>query len=234
MMVEGASSKVGKVKIEKLIELQRRISEKVVLKDSLPFDSIQYVAGVDQAFFKKKGEDYVVSACVVMRFPSLNVVREFHTVDKVTFPYIPTFLMFREGDPAVKAVKTALEGLENAVVLVDGSGIAHPRRCGLATYIAVETGIPTIGITKRKLYGEVAEPDADVSPLLDGENGEIIGYTLKPCKRCKHIFISSGGYISPETSLKIVKVCIKKGKLPEPIRLAHNLAAKAKSDYLSD
>jgi deoxyribonuclease V len=223
------------MKIEKLIEFQKKISERVVLKDSLPFESIQYVAGVDQAFFKKGGEDYVVSACVVMRFPALESVKEYYTVDKVTFPYIPTFLMFREGDPAVKAVKTALEGVENAVVLVDGSGIAHPRRCGLATYIAVKTGIPTVGITKRKLYGDVAKQNADVSPLLDREDlRDIIGYVLRPCKRCKHIFISPGSYISPETSLRIVKACIKRGKLPEPIRLAHNLAAKAKSDYLSD
>jgi len=224
-----------KVKLETLIELQKRISEKVVLKDSLPFESIRYVAGVDQAFFKKGGEDYVVSACVVMGFPSLNVVREFHTVDRVTFPYIPTFLMFREGDPAVKAVKTALEGLENAIVLVDGSGIAHPRKCGLATYIAVKTGIPTVGITKRRLYGDIADQNLDVSPLLDREDPrKVLGYTLKPCKRCKHIFISPGSYISPETSLRVVKASIKKGKLPEPIRMAHNLAAKAKSDYLSD
>ena len=224
-----------KVKIEELIELQRRISERVVLKDSLPFESIEYVAGVDQAFFKRGGDDYVVSACVVMRFPSLNIVKEYYTVDRVTFPYIPTFLMFREGEPAVKAVKAALEGIKNVVVLVDGSGIAHPRKCGLATYIALETGIPTIGITKRKLYGEVADPDADVSPLLDRENpNKVIGYTLKPCKRCKHIFISPGSFISPETSLRIVKACIKKGKLPEPVRLAHNVAAKAKLDYLSD
>lgn len=229
MMFDEAKKETGR-----LIELQKRISEKVVLKDSLPFESIRYVAGVDQAFFKKGGEDFVVSACVVMGFPSLNVVRGFHTLDRVTFPYIPTFLMFREGDPAVKAVKTALKGLENAVVLVDGSGIAHPRKCGLATYIAVETGLPTIGITKKRLYGEITQTEAEISPLLDNEGAKVIGYTLKPCKRCKHIFISPGSYISPETSLKIVKACIKKGKLPEPIRLAHNLAAKAKSDYLSD
>lgn len=226
--------KSDKVEIEELIELQRRISERVVLKDSVTPESIQYVAGVDQAFFKRGGEDYVVSACVVLRFPSLNAVKEFHAVDRVTFPYIPTFLMFREGEPAVKAVRTALEGIKNVVVLVDGSGIAHPRRCGLATYIAVETGIPTIGITKRKLYGEITDPHADISPLLNSEGSEVIGYALKTCKRCKHIFISPGSFISPETSLRIATACIRKGKLPEPIRLAHNLAAKAKSDYLPD
>ena len=91
----------------------------------------------------------------MLSFPKLEVVKEGVEIENVDFPYIPTFLMFREGKPAVNVVKKVLKDVDNVVLLVDGSGIAHPRRCGLATYVAIETGFPSIGITKRRLHGRV-------------------------------------------------------------------------------
>ena len=220
--------------LEKLKKFQEELARKVVLKDYIKPEDIEFVIGVDQSFVGKKKEK-VISACVVLSFPDLKRINSNVKVEDVNFPYIPTFLMFREGDPAVNVIKDVLKDLDKSktVVLVDGSGIAHPRRCGLATYIALKLKVPSIGITKRKLFGDVRYPEKEMeaTPIYDGS--EVIGYALKPCKVCKPIFISPGSYVTPETALEIVRMCIRNHKLPEPVRLAHELATKSKSQSLS-
>ncbi len=215
--------------LRELESYQIEMAKKVVLKDAIQFDRIKFVAGVDQAFFGKK----VISACVILKFPELKVVKEGVEIEDVDFPYIPTFLMFREGKPAVNVVKKVLD-VKDVVLLIDGSGIAHPRRCGLATYVAIETGLPSIGVTKKKLYGNVREPKEvmEFNPIYD--DSETIGFALKPCKNCKPIYISPGSYVTPETALKVVSSCLKGHRLPEPIRLAHILANRSKNRKLSE
>ncbi|MFP4558767.1 MAG: endonuclease V [Archaeoglobaceae archaeon] len=222
--------KKGKYDLEELKRSQQELAENVVLTDKLDMNRIEYVAGVDQSFVGEK----VISACALLKFPSLEAVKGKTTVENVTFPYIPTFLMFREGMPAVRAVNTTIKGMDRSkvVIVVDGSGIAHPRKCGLACYVAVKTGLPTIGITKKRLFGEVEEPQEvlESKPILDGD--EVIGYTLKTCKRCKPIYISPGGHITPRTALSFIKECLHGYKLPEPVRAAHELATEARKKRL--
>lgn len=201
--------------LDELRKIQEEMASKVVLEDMYSLEDIRYVVGVDQAFLKNK----VISCAVKFTFPELERVDEAVDVEEVEFPYIPTFLMFREGEPAVNAVRRVAE--KKSIILVDGSGIAHPRKCGLATYIAISLSLPSVGITKKRLYGEIVEENGMVK-LKDGKR--TIGYVLKTCKRCKPIFISPGNYISPETALKVVQMCLKGYKLPEPIRAAHKLA----------
>ncbi len=218
------------VSLKELEEYQRKLARKVVLKDKVNLDDLKYVAGIDQAFLGKK----VISACVLLSFPDLNKVRQGIRIEDVKFPYIPTFLMFREGKPAVNVVKEVVGNFDDVVLIVDGSGIAHPRKCGLATYVAIKTGFPSIGVTKRRLFGRVDEPKnvMEEKPIFD--NSKIIGFALKTCKNCKPIYISPGSYLTPETALKIVKMCIRNHKLPEPIRLAHELANRSKNRSLDD
>lgn len=214
--------------IEKLKKTQEELAKKIVLSDKYTIDEINYVAGVDQSFVAEK----IISACVLLDFPSLKPLKGKTTVEVVKFPYIPTFLMFREGMPAVRAVKSVLSNFENVVVLVDGSGVAHPRKCGLACYISIQTGIPSVGITKKKLFGEAEDPEElyESKPLMNKE--ELLGFSLKTCKRCRPIYISPGSYITPESALLLTKRCLKGHKLPEPIRIAHNLATKAKKKFM--
>ncbi len=227
-MLEGrCSSQLNGRSINELIKIQEEIAKKVIIRDIISIDKIEFVCGVDQAFF----DDKVISVSTLFKFPDLRFIEFEVDVREVNFPYIPTFLMFREGESAIEAVKKVLR--ENTVILVDGSGIAHPRRCGLATYIGVKLSNPSIGITKKRLYGEVEEPKyvGDSKPILDGE---VIGYSFKSCKRCKPIYISPGHMVSVEQALTIVKKCIKNYKLPIPIKKAHEIAKKEKLKYLSD
>ncbi len=206
--------------LEELKRLQEELAKNVVLEDRYGIEEIEYVIGVDQAFVKDK----VVSAAVKFTFPELEEVESNSSVDEVNFPYIPSFLMFREGDPAVNAVSPLISG--RCVIIVDGSGIAHPRRCGLATYVAIKTDTPSVGVTKKKLYGEERGENGLIA-LKDGD--ETIGYVLKSCRRCKPIYVSPGNYITPRTALLVVKYCLRGYRLPEPIRAAHRLANEIKA-----
>lgn len=205
--------------LDELKRIQEEMASKVVLEDMHSLEDIRYVVGVDQTFIKNR----VISCAVKFTFPELEKVDEAVGVEEVRFPYIPTFLMFREGKPAVNAVRRVAE--KKSVILVDGSGIAHPRMCGLATYIAISLNLPAVGVTKKRLYGEIVEENGMIK-LKDGKR--TIGYVLKTCRGCKPIFVSPGSYISPETSLKVVQMCLRGHKLPEPIRVAHNLANEKK------
>lgn len=204
--------------LEELKKEQLRIAERVDLRDRYRVEELRYVIGVDQTFIGDK----VISCAVKFEFPALKEVSRNFSVEEVTFPYIPTFLMFREGEPAVNAVKGLIS--DATVVLVDGSGIAHPRRCGLATYVAVKTNTPAIGVTKKKLYGEVFGR-GEIREIRD--RGEIIGYTFKACGNCKELYISPGSFVSPKTALEIVKICTRKN-LPIPIEAAHEFGQELK------
>lgn len=206
--------------LEELRRIQEEMARSVVLEDLIPLEELEYVVGVDQAFIN----DEVISCAVKLTFPEMEVVDKAVRVEKVTFPYIPTFLMFREGEPALNAVRGLVEG--KTAIMVDGSGIAHPRRCGLATYIALKLKRPTVGITKKKLFGELIEVEDGLWKLLDGS--ETIGYGLKTCRRCSPIYISPGSYISPDSALELTKRCLKGYKLPEPVRIADKLTKEFK------
>ena len=208
--------------LDELKEIQERMAESIVLDDLIPLDKLKYVVGVDQAFI----DDEVISCAVKLSFPELEVVERSLKIERANFPYIPTFLMFREGEPAVNAVKDLVD--DRTAIMVDGSGIAHPRRCGLATYIALKLRKPAVGITKKKLFGEIVSVSENLAKMVDGE--EVIGYAIKPCKRCNPIYISPGSFISLESSLKLVQKCLKGYKLPEPVRIADKMTKEVKRE----
>uniref|UniRef100_A0A7C2NDC4 Endonuclease V n=1 Tax=Archaeoglobus fulgidus TaxID=2234 RepID=A0A7C2NDC4_ARCFL len=212
--------------LDELKEIQERMAESIVLDDLIPLDKLKYVVGVDQAFI----DDEVISCAVKLSFPELEVVERSLKIERANFPYIPTFLMFREGEPAVNAVKDLVD--DRTAIMVDGSGIAHPRRCGLATYIALKLRKPAVGITKKKLFGEIVSVSENLAKMVDGE--EVIGYAIKPCKRCNPIYISPGSFISLESSLKLVQKCLKGYKLPEPVRIADKMTREVKRELRHD
>ncbi len=185
----------------------------MILKDE--YDTVERVAGADVAYIK----DRAVCALVVLDFASLNVVKEVVVETKVTFPYIPTFLAFREIKPIAKALKK-IGKKSFDILLIDGHGIAHPRRLGIASHIGVLIKKPTIGVAKKLLYGKLKKDPNPISEIIS--DNEILGYALKR-KNYNPIYISPGNMITPKSALSIVKRTIK-NKLPEPIKIAHNIA----------
>jgi len=200
--------------LEKLVSYQEALAEKVTLVDG--FERLLRIAGVDVAY----SGNHAYGAAVVLDYKSksMEILETKTSRTVVSFPYIPTFLSFREAEPMV----AALRGLENSydVLLVNGHGIAHPRGIGIASHLGVELGIPTIGVARGLLCGEVIENKIMFK-------GRKVGFKIG-VKGGKPVFISPGNMVSLSSSLKIVLACMRGHGLPEPLWAAHNAASTAK------
>lgn len=197
--------------LRRLVELQQTMSKRVVQKDDLGAGEL--VGGVDVAY--RGDEAYTV--CVVMD-GRLRVVASASVKVCVRFPYIPGYLSFREA-PAVEAAAERVSDFD--VLLVNGHGLAHPRGCGLATHVGLDLGMATIGVARRRLVGRVGEAVDDWAPLI--YEGNVVGARLK-MDYCSPVYVSIGHNISLKTSLEIVRRTMIHGRLPEPLKRAHQAA----------
>lgn len=202
---------------QQAIDLQRRLAEGVVLENRLPA-SLNRVAGVDVSY-RMHGSTFY-AAVVVLEFPSLTPVETATAVGEVGFPYVPGLLSFRE----LPILLEAFRNLHSApdLVLVDGQGVAHPRRLGLASHLGLWLDLPTIGCAKSRLTGSHADPGlrrGDQTPLLDGE--ERIGTVLVTRDRVKPLFVSPGHLVDHPRAAELTLACGGCFRMPEPTRQAH-------------
>ncbi|MCD6381826.1 MAG: endonuclease V [Candidatus Aenigmarchaeota archaeon] len=190
----------------KLREEQEKLRKKVkIIKPKLP-KKIR-VAGVDVSYKERKAK-----AAIVVMDLEFNVLKEKTITCNVNFPYIPTYLSYREAPIILKLLKTVNDEFD--VLLIDGNGILHPRRFGLASHVGVLLNKPTIGVAKSLLMGKVKD-----TLVYDGD--EVIGAELS--FGGKPIYVSAGHLIDLETSVEIVRKFTKKYE-PEVLKLAHKLA----------
>ncbi len=201
---------------------QLNIAAQVVHIDFFQYP-IQLIGGVDVAYRNERA----IGAWVVLEWGSWKLVDYAVGVVKVKFPYVPTLLSFREVYPCIVAWKKLR--VKPIISLVDGQGILHPYRAGFASHLGVVLDIPTIGVAKKLLCGTVSEWRGDTAPIID--RGTVIGYALKT--RGRPIYVSTGHRVSLKTAVSIVRKCITKYRLPEPIRAAHAKAKEAAENYLN-
>ncbi|MFH1651435.1 MAG: deoxyribonuclease V [Chloroflexota bacterium] len=179
------------------------------------------VAGADISV--RRGERMGVAAVVVLGYPDLGL-REVQVVrGELTFPYVPGLLTFREAPLVITAWERL--SLKPDLLLVDGQGIAHPRRFGLAAHLGLLLDLPTIGCAKSRLCGEYAEPAAAAGSyayLKDGE--EVIGAVTRTRREVKPLFISIGHRVDLAAAIHWTLACGRGHRLPEPTRLAHQAA----------
>jgi len=209
--------------VEEAKELQRQLSSKVVERDELPRE-IRTVAGVD---VHKVNEGLYQAVVCVMSFPSLDIIEVASVVERISFPYIPGLLAFREGPAVLKAFERVR--VEPDVAIFDAHGRSHPRRFGLACHIGVVLDLPSIGCAKSKLYGYYEEPpdeEGAASPLIDPADDSVLGMVVRTRKGSAPVFVSVGHRVSLETAVRLVLQCVKGHRIPEPARVAHNLASK--------
>ena len=202
-------------------QIQIQLRDRVVTKGdgSTP----RYVAGADISF-KRNGT--ATAAAVVLSFPEMEVVESVVIQGRPEFPYVPGLLTFREA-PLVLDVFDRIATTPD-LILVDGQGIAHPRRFGIASHLGLLFDIPTIGCAKSRLCGEYEEPPLQApgrSPLMD--DGELIGAVLRTKTGCRPLYISVGHRIDLPTAVERVLACCRGYRLPEPTRLAHLAAGGA-------
>lgn len=202
------------------IAIQQQLRGQVITQDAL--GEIGFVAGVDVGF--EAANTITRAAVAVLSFPQLQLVDYAIAREPVRFPYVPGLLSFRE----VPAVLQALRQLNTTpgLLLVDGQGIAHPRRCGIASHLGLICDIPSIGVAKTRLTGEhgaVPDQRGAWTPLAD--KGETIGAVLRTRTGVKPLYISTGHRISLKTAIRYVMACTTKYRLPETTRWAHRLAS---------
>lgn len=212
----------------KLKETQKKIAEKVIVKDALKFDDIKTIAGFDLAYQDKK----VICVGVVLDFNTMKLLEKKHTVSEEKFPYIANFLMFREGPPIIGTYHELEQ--EPDVLLIDGGGILHPLKSGVASYIGVSLDKPVIGVTKKLLCGEVYEGKIYLEKdTIEGKVKELRGERVETKLGSRPLFVSPGHKVTIPTAVKIVKECIRENhKLPEPLRLAHKYADNIREEML--
>src|SRR5687767_1823395 len=137
-------------------------AEAVALQESLagrvdvsrPLETFEFVAGCDVAYHLT--EPVLFAAVVVVRASDRSVVETRTVTREVNFPYIPGLLSFREL-PALLAAFTDLRHTPDAVML-DGQGVAHPRRFGVACHLGLWLDLPCLGCAKTWLVGDYGEP----------------------------------------------------------------------------
>jgi deoxyribonuclease V len=224
---------------EELYRIQEEIASQAVLEDELRLEELKLIAGADQAFLyhtKSKAEngineEKIISVVVVLEYPSLKLVEYSHSLMPVDFPYIPGLLSFREAPVIIRAFHTLKSKPD--LLVIDGCGINHPRFAGLATHVGVILDVAAIGVAKNLLCGTGEVPNEEGEARIITYQGRAVGYYLKSKKGCKPIIIAPGHKMSLKTTLKLIKTCIHKHKLPEPIRIAHCCANKIKKDASS-
>ncbi|HUS73813.1 MAG TPA: deoxyribonuclease V [Sedimentisphaerales bacterium] len=181
------------------------------------------IAGIDCAF-SKDGQK-IIAAVIVLKLPDFVPVETANALRRVTFPYIPGLLSFREAPACIAAVKRLKSKPD--LFIIDGQGVAHPRRLGLATHLGLFFDKPTIGCAKSRLTGNFEEPSLEkgaYSPLKDKQ--EVIGAVVRTRTNVKPLFVSVGNKCLLKDAIQITLGCTTKYRLPEPTRLAHQLVSK--------
>jgi deoxyribonuclease V len=215
------------VSVAEAKEIQLNLAPLVSRTDDMI--SPAYIGGVDISVDKTQGT--ATAAAVVLSYPGLELVEQSIVTGRLEFPYVPGLLSFREAPLTL----LACERLNTTpdLVMVDGQGLAHPRRFGLACHLGLLLDRPTLGCAKSRLIGEYAPPPEAAgsrSELTDA--GEVIGLAVRTREGIKPVFVSIGHRISLEAAMHWVLACRRGYRLPEPCRLAH-LAATGRLPVLT-
>ena len=188
------------------MEIQERIAKEIITEDGTNRE-MESICGID-VYYKNN----IAHCSAVIMNNSFKIIESVNTKCSVKYPYIPSLFMLRESAPILNTLKTLHNSFD--VLLVDGHGILHPRKCGLASYIGFLIGKATIGIAKSLLVGSI------IHEGFIAYGGEVLGYRISKDSK-KEIFISVGHYISLATAVDLVKKITKTNEwIPEPLRLA--------------
>lgn len=145
----------------------------------------------------------------------------------IRFPYITSYLAFREVPILLELLESVrAAGRLAEVLLVDGSGLLHPRHAGIASHFGVVASVATIGVTKTHLFGQVdlkgMEPG---EPRLIRDGHRTIGVALRPTGRSRRpIFVSPGHRVSLGLAETVVRRLLRGRRLPEPLYWADRLS----------
>ena len=198
------------------LDIQQRLASRVSKNSEVV--APRFIGGVDISV--GRGGEIATAAVVVLQYPELVPVETQVIQGKLSFPYVPGLLSFRESPLTLAACERL--SVTPDLILVDGQGIAHPRRMGLASHLGLFLNTPTIGCAKSRLCGQHKEPGekpGSYTELVD--RGETIGAALRTKRSLKPLYVSIGHKVDLETAVYWVLECCRGYRMPEPTRLAH-------------
>lgn len=210
------SLKYDELNLAEAKAIQNELRDKII---TTPIShEIKTIAGADISL--NRFSEIIFAGIVVLRYSDLQPIAYSMVESRTKFPYVPGFLAFRE----VPALAQALEQMpvKPDIIMVDGHGIAHPRRMGIASHFGALTDTATMGCAKNILYGKWQEPGiqkGDFSPII--AKGETIGYAFRSKFNTNPVFVSPGNKMSLQDSLDVAQRCSGSYRLPEPTRRAH-------------
>jgi deoxyribonuclease V len=213
------------------IALQKILAGRVVIE---PLRTpVRIVAAIDLAHIgPPRRPEKQVAGVIVYDLETHEVIERQWVVKPVTFPYIPGLLSFREAPAAIEVIEKIQSRVD--VFLMDGQGLAHPRKFGIACHIGVLIDRPTIGCAKSRLVGT---PIRDL-PAKKGQwvdllfKHETVGALLRTRDNVKPLYVSAGHRITLAQSVDIVLRACDRYRLPEPARLVHNYVTQVSKDMI--
>lgn len=200
------------------VAIQEELRGRLILRNNGLADPLRTVAGADISY--DRGSDVFFAAVVLMSYPELTLIEEATFSARVSFPYIPGLLTFREGPPLIAAFAKLNQPPD--FILFDGQGIAHPRRIGLAAHLGLILDRPAIGCAKSRLVGmhaPVGGKRGDWVGLIHHDRQ--VGAVLRTRDRIKPVFVSQGHRIGLKKAITLVLACCRGYRIPEPTRRAH-------------
>lgn len=198
------------------LEIQLRLASQVCRINEV--SSPRFIAGVDISVDRAKG--VARGAVVVLNYPELRLVATEVVNGEVDFPYVPGLLSFREAPLTLAACERL--SVTPDLIMVDGQGIAHPRRFGIASHLGLFLDTPTIGCAKSRLCGSHEEPADNPGSYAEVvDRGETIGVALRTKTGANPVYVSIGHRVDLESAIYWVLGCCRGYRLPEPCRLAH-------------
>ncbi|MFE6101993.1 endonuclease V [Streptomyces laurentii] len=212
------------------LAVQEELRGRLVLGEEGPEAGTGHVTGLDVAYDDER--DLVAAAAVVLDARTLEVVEEATAVGRVSFPYVPGLLAFRE----IPTVVAALDRLsaDPGVLVCDGYGLAHPRRFGLASHLGVLTGLPSIGVAKNPFTFTYEQPGPERGAFSDlVADGETVGRALRTRAGVKPVYVSVGHRVSLDRACAHTLHLSPRYRLPETTRHADALCRRALAEALA-
>ncbi len=204
------------VSIAEALDIQRKLAAQVSRTTEVTVP--RFIAGVGISVKRELG--IATGAVVVLKYPELGLVETKIVNGELDFPYVPGLLSFREAPLTLAACERLT--ITPDLILVDGQGIAHPRRMGLASHLGLFLDIPTVGCAKSLLCGSYEAPGTEPGSYTEVvDSGEVIAAALRTRQGVKPVYVSIGHKVDLQTAIQWVLNCCRGYRLPEPTRLAH-------------
>ena len=227
--------KIEKNAEEEFVKIQYELQQQIDFHNMVNIVTIKNVAGVDLAYWNINGEEYAVCCIVVLNYKTKEVVEKKYVVGKITVPYIPGCLAFREMPIFLKAYEAVDTDVD--ILFFDGNGYLHPRHMGLATHAGIIINKPTVWVAKSYLKignTEFCMPDIKQFAYTDIKiDNEIYGRVLRTHSGVKPIFLSIGNKIDLDTAMQITNTLVTKDShIPLPTRLADIMTHEIRKKYI--